>query len=182
MSRLIAVLDANVLYGITPTDLLITLAVRDAYRPHWSEAILDETIRNLTTNRPDLDPDKITQRFTLMNRALDGASIPAPPDSLVGEMTNDINDRHVLATAVMVGADVIVTENLRHFPPTSCAPHGIIAMSLDDFISELLDEQPTVVSDAITEMADRRNRPPITPHDLLKILERYIPQAVARLR
>ncbi len=49
MSRLIAVLDANVLYGITPTDLLITLAVRDAYRPHWSEAILDEAIR---TSRP----------------------------------------------------------------------------------------------------------------------------------
>ena len=182
MSRLIAVLDANVLYGITPTDLLITLAVRDAYRPHWSEAILDETVRNLTTNRPDLDPDKITRRFVLMNLALDGASIPPPPNVLVGEMTNDINDRHVLATAVMAGADVIVTENLRHFPPTSCAPHGIIAMSLDDFISELLDEQPTVVSDAITEMEDRRTRPPTTPDDVLAVLEQYIPQAVARLR
>jgi predicted nucleic acid-binding protein len=182
VSRLIAVLDANVLYGITPTDLLITLAVRDAYRPHWSEAILDEAIRNLTTNRHDLDPDKITQRFTLMNRALDGASIPAPSGSLVDEMTNDINDRHVLATAVMVGADVIVTENLRHFPPSASAPRGIIAMSLDDFISELLDEQPAVVGDAITEMADRRNRPPMTPDELLTILEQYIPRTVERLR
>ncbi len=81
-----------------------------------------------------------------------------------------------------VGADVIVTENLRYFPPSACALHGIIAMSLDDFISELLDEQPTVVSDAIIEMAGRRNRPPMTPDDLLEILERYIPQAVARLR
>jgi hypothetical protein len=49
VSRLIAVLDANVLYGITPTDLLVTLAVRDAYRPHWSAAIFDEAIRNITT-------------------------------------------------------------------------------------------------------------------------------------
>ena len=182
MSRIIAVLDANVLYGITPTDLLVTLAVRDAYRPHWSEAILDEAVRNLTTNRPDLDPHKITQRFVLMNRALGGASVPAPSDSLVHEMTNDVNDRHVLATAVMVGADVIVTENLRHFPPSACAPHGIIAMSLDDFIGELLDEQPTVVSDAITEMAGRRTRPPMTPADVLTILEQYIPRTVERLR
>ncbi|WP_394935783.1 PIN domain-containing protein [uncultured Ilumatobacter sp.] len=182
MSRIIAVLDANVLYGITPTDLLVTLAVRDAYRPHWSEAILDEAVRNLTTNRPDLDPDKITQRFVLMNRALDGASTPAPSDSLVEEMTNDVNDRHVLATAVTVGADVIVTENLRHFPPSACAPHGIVAMSLDDLIGELLDELPTVVGDAIIEMADRRNRPPMTPDDLLKILEQYIPRTVERLR
>jgi len=117
-----------------------------------------------------------------MNRALDGASIPAPSGSLVDEMTNDINDRHVLATAVMVGADVIVTENLRHFPPSACAPRGIIAMSLDDFISELLDEQPAVVGDAITEMADRRNRPPMTPDELLTILEQYIPRTVERLR
>ena len=182
MSRLIAVLDANVLYGITPTDLLITLAVRDAYRPHWSEAILDEAVRNLTTNRPDLDPHKITQRFVLMNRALDGASTPAPSDSLVHEMTNDVNDRHVLATAVMVGADVIVTENLRHFPQSACAPHGIVAMSLDNFVGELLDEQPSVVGQAITEIAGRRKRPPMTPDDLLAILERYIPLTAERLR
>ncbi|MDG1266680.1 MAG: hypothetical protein P8O03_10190, partial [Ilumatobacter sp.] len=118
----------------------------------------------------------------LMNRALDGASTPAPSDSLVEEMTNDVNDRHVLATAVTVGADVIVTENLRHFPPSACAPHGIVAMSLDDLIGELLDELPTVVGDAIIEMADRRNRPPMTPDDLLKILEQYIPRTVERLR
>lgn len=182
MSRLIAVLDANVLYGITPTDLLVTLAVRDAYRPHWSEAILDEAIRNLTTNRPDLDPNKITQRFMLMNRALDGASVPAPPSAVVNEMTNDVNDRHVLATAVMVGADVIVTENLRHFPQSACAPHGIVAMSLDNFVGELLDEQPSVVGQAITEIAGRRKRPPMTPDDLLAILERYIPLTAERLR
>ena len=132
MSRLTAVLDANVLYGITPTDPLITLAVRDAYRPHWSQAILDEAIRNLTTNRPDLDPHKITQRFALMNRALDGVSVPAPSDSLVHEMTNDVNDRHVLAAAVTVGADVIVTENLRHFPPSAGALRRVRQRSPSD--------------------------------------------------
>jgi len=61
--------------------------------------------------------------------------VPAPTDTLVAVMSNDIGDRHVLATAVTVGAEVILTENLRHFTPPACAPHGIIAMTLDDFIS-----------------------------------------------
>lgn len=86
------------------------------------------------------------------------------------------------ATAVTVDATLIVTENLRHFPHSACAPHCTVAMSLDDFIGELLDELPTVVGDAIIEVADRRNRPPMTPDDLLKILEQYIPRTIKRLR
>lgn len=182
MSRLVAVLDANVLYGIVPADLLITLAVQGAYRPHWSEPILDEAARNITTNRPDLDPDRVALRFNMMNRALEGASVPSPPPAVIDTMTNDAGDRHVLAVAVTVGADVIVTENLRHFPPSACAPHGIVALSLDDFIGELLDEQPTAVREAISEMAGRRNRPPMTPDALLAILDRYVPKTARRLR
>ena len=74
MTRPVAVLDANVLYGIVPTDLLNTLAIRGIYRPHWTDAILDEAIRNITTNRPDLDPTDIARRFELMNRALPSAT------------------------------------------------------------------------------------------------------------
>jgi hypothetical protein len=55
-------------------------------------------------------------------------------------------------------------------------------MSLDDFVGELLDEQPSVVGDAITEMAGRRTRPPMTPDDLLPILEQYVPRTAERLR
>ncbi len=47
---------------------------------------------------------------------------------------------------------------------------------------ELVDEQPSVVGDAITEMTGRRNQRPTTPDDLLAILERYIPRAAERLR
>jgi len=36
VTRPVAVLDANVLYGIVVTDLLITLAIHGVYRPHWT--------------------------------------------------------------------------------------------------------------------------------------------------
>jgi hypothetical protein len=182
VTRPVAVLDANVLYGIVPTDLLITLAIDGVYRPYWTEAILDEAIRNITANRPDLNQADIVRRFELMNRALPSANVAPPADTLLAAMSNDIGDRHVLAAAVTVGAEVIVTENLRHFTPPACAPHGIIAMTLDDFISELLDDHESVIIDAISEMASRRQRPPTSPAELLEILRHYIPDTIERLR
>ena len=182
MTRPVAVLDANVLYGIVPTDLLITLAIRGIYRPHWTDAILDEAIRNITTNRPDLDPTDIARRFELMNRALPSATVPPAADSVIAALTNDPGDRHVLAAAVSVGAEVIVTENVRHFTPGACAPHGIVAMTLDSFISELVDDHESVFIEAVEEMAGRRRLPPTSPTGLLDILHRYIPSTVERLR
>ena len=182
MTRPVAVLDANVLYGIVPTDLLITLAIRGVYRPHWTNAILDEAVQNIAANRPDLNPADIGRRFELMNRAVPNAIVAPVADSVIETMTNHPGDRHVLATAVAVGAEVIVTENLRHFPPGACAPHGIVAMTLDDFVIEFLDDQEPVVVDAIREMAGRRRRPPTSPEELTDILHHYVPRTVERLR
>lgn len=39
------------------------------------------------------------------------------PDKLIEQMTNDVGDRHVTATAVVAQAQVIVTFNLDHFKP-----------------------------------------------------------------
>jgi predicted nucleic acid-binding protein len=182
VTRPVAVLDANVLYGIVPTDLLITLAIQGIYRPHWTDTILDEAIRNITTNRPDLNPTDIARRFELMNRTLPSANVPPAADSVIAAMTNDPGDRHVLATAVTVGAEVIVTENVRHFTAPACAPHGIVAMTLDDFINELVDDHESVIVNAISEMASRRQRPPTSPAELREILAHYIPDSINRLR
>ena len=102
MAVRVAVLDANVLYGIEVTDVLLTMATRRLYRPHWSPEILDEVARNLRLRR-DLDPAAIDRRITQMNRALPGAA-EAPPASLIDEMPVNDKDRHVLALAVHTGA------------------------------------------------------------------------------
>ncbi len=47
----------------------------------------------------------------------------------------DPNDRHVLAAALKCEAEVIVTENLRHFPADALSPFGLVAQSADDFIA-----------------------------------------------
>ena len=129
MAARVAVLDANVLYGIEVTDLVLTMATRRLYRPHWSPQILDEVTRNLK-RRSDLDPMAIDRRITHMNRALPGA-LDEPPDSLISEMPVNEQDRHVLALAVHAGAPMIVTENLRDFPPRLLRRLEVEAVGVD---------------------------------------------------
>lgn len=84
MAPSVVILDANVLYAIEVTDVVLTLATRRVIRVHWSPAILDEVRRNLAL-RPDLAAKAIEYRIAQMNRALPGALDEAPPE-LVGSM------------------------------------------------------------------------------------------------
>lgn len=52
---------ANVLYPSTLRDLLIRLAQAGPVQAMWTNQILDEVFRSLTTNRPDL-AEKLLQR------------------------------------------------------------------------------------------------------------------------
>jgi len=129
--RRVGVVDANVLYPIELTDLLLTLAVHRLVRLHWSESILAEVRRNLA-RRADLDSAAIAYRIERMNRALPGALDEAPVP-LIASMPIVEHDRHVLALAVHVEADSIITFNLRDFPNEKCEPYGIEAVHPDAF-------------------------------------------------
>jgi hypothetical protein len=157
-SRSRVFLDTCVLFPQTLRDVLLTAAESGLYLPLWSSSVLDELERNLIEDR-GLTPRQATR--------LREAMIGALPDStvsgyhyLIPAMTNDGGDRHVLAAAVLGGAEIIVTENLRHFPAAACEPHNIRPRSVDDFLSGLLSadhERVCVVLRSIER--DRKNLP-----------------------
>lgn len=176
------VLDANVLYGVLTTDILLTTAGRRLYRAHWTDEIIDEAKRNVLRKRPDLDSLAVGRRFAAMNNAMPEARLDAPPAELVDIMTNDVADRHVLATAVIVKAELIVTENTKHFPRSACAPYGIETRTLDAFLTDLVSLNPAEVWESINEMALRRKNPPQTVASIANVLESYMPTALTALR
>jgi hypothetical protein len=86
--------DATVLYPSTLRDLLIRVAQAGLVQAKWSDQILDEVFRNLTANRPDLDPQKLARTRDLMNKAvrdclvsgyeplLEAIELPDPDDGM----------------------------------------------------------------------------------------------------
>ena len=180
MSVLVAVVDANVLYSIELTDLLLTMATRRLVRLHWSLEILDEVRRNLAL-RPDLSSEAIEYRILRMNTALPTAIDEAPPNLAESMPVND-KDRHVLALAVHVDASVIVTFNLRDFPTAACEPYGVEPLGPDDFVVAIATADPTGVHQTLAEIAERRTRPPMTVDQFLDRLAPTLPTFADRMR
>lgn len=181
MTVRVAVVDANVLYSIELTDLFLTLATHRLVRVHWSETILDEVRRNLAI-RPDLTESAIDYRIGRMNLALPDALQGPPPDELVEAMPVNAKDRHVLALAVQVEADSLVTFDLGDFPPALCEPYGVEPLHPDELLDVLAADEPERVAAVLVEIAARRRRPSITPTLLVDRLELTIPKFVSRCR
>ncbi|MFN6118831.1 MAG: PIN domain-containing protein [Actinomycetes bacterium] len=180
MSGRVVVVDANVLYSIELTDLLLTLAAHRLVRVHWSPTILDEVRRNLA-KRADLSPGAIAHRIDRMNRAVPGA-LDEPPEALIEAMPITEHDRHVLALAVHVEADTILTFNLRDFPASACEPHGVEAVDPDSFAVAVAESDPSRAYAALLDIARRRTRPPMTVRELLDRLEVVLPNFVSQVR
>lgn len=167
-----ALYDANVLYPNVLRDALIRVGVEGLVRAHWTDAILDEVFRSLTRNRPELEVDRLRRLRELMCAALPAAMVTDYQDLVVGLTLPDPDDRHVLAAAIRVGAQVIVTSNLKDFPANRLAPFDIEAKSPDDFLVDQFFLDQSAVRGVIRDIARSRARPAVTETAITDELER----------
>jgi hypothetical protein len=77
----------------------------------------------------------------------------------------------VLAAAIHVQADVIVTCNLRHFPPEPLPPYSIEAQPPDEFLIHPIDLAPGPVCAAARPHRMRLKNPEKTVTEALETLE-----------
>ena len=78
---------------------------------------------------------EITYRRQQMNAAFPEAMVTVPSALVKAvECIPDQGDRHILATAVMARANVIVTQNTRHFPKDCLEQYGVLCQTADDFL------------------------------------------------
>ncbi len=77
----------------------------------------------------------------------------------------------MLAAAVVGGADIIVTRNLRDFPAERLAPHGLVALHPDAFVAELFEADADAVLDAVRDHRAALRRPPRSVGAYLAALE-----------
>jgi hypothetical protein len=158
------------------------LALTDLYLARWSEAIHEDWIRNAIQDYPDFTLAKAVRIRALMDANVRDCLVTGYEMLIPALTLPDPDDRHVLAAAIRVGAVVIVTANLKDFPPTVLREYGIEARHPDGFISELLTVSPDTVCGAVRRQRESLKNPPMTVVEFLSVLERQnLPQTVKAL-
>lgn len=173
------VIDACALYPYSLRDTLLRLAEAEFYDLYWSDEILAETERCLVQVY-GASEEMAAKHLTVMREAFDGSVVPTEQiEQLIPAMTNHEGDRHVLAAAQAIGAEQIVTFNLKHFAEEHTAPLGIEAIHPDQFLVNQLSLDGPVVVNVLRKQAGAFVNPPWTLDELLDALRDMVPQFVS---
>ncbi|MGB9306343.1 MAG: PIN domain-containing protein [Mycobacterium sp.] len=168
----VALLDTSVLWPSLQRDFLLSLAVEGLYRPLWSTAILEELRYHEAQkligsgHAPALAAQRARRLVDRMSTAFDD-SVVMNWESLDGTFgLPDADDEHVVAAALVGGADVIVTSNLKDFP-TQQIPNPLTAISPMQFAADTVAVSPDIAHRAVIGMASRFVRPTSTVDEIL---------------
>lgn len=166
--RFIGVLDTNVILPIEIRDLLFWFAHDDLYIPKWSKHIFDEWEDVMRRNY--ISEKEIKKRIGWANQVFPDAMVQNY-EALINSLTlPDEKDRHVLAAAIKINANIIVTNNLKDFPNAYLASFGLSAKKADDFLTDTIDLNPEVAVHSFRKLVMNRRNPNL---DAYQVLDRF---------
>lgn len=162
------VLDTNVIYPINVRDLLFWFAYHELYTPKWSQQIFNEWKKVMLNKEvPENEADKRIHKAQL---AFPDALVKNYESLIEGLDLPDPKDRHVLAAAIKVNADLIITNNLKDFPKEYLTQFGLSAKTADDFITDIIDLNPKTAIRAFRDLVLNHTNPDL---DEYQILDRF---------
>ena len=184
MARFGVVLDACVLYSITLTDTLLSIAETGLFSPMWSRQITEEAQLALRKRLPEESHFGLSKRFSNMDDAFTNARIDPSPSLVSGlaPICPDPKDAHVVVTALKGRAELIVTANIRDFPSSLLAPLGLHALTPDEFLLDLLDRGPENTLMGLSAQAARKSHPSLTLTELTAGMSATTPKFVAAVQ
>ena len=180
MSSIGVVLDACVLYPGSLRDTFLRAAEAGLFRLCLTYDILEEMKRNLIENS-HMAEDKAQRIVDHIKNFFDEAFV-IKHTLLIPSMPINEKDRHVLAAAVASGAQIIVTQNLKDFPPHLLAPFEVEALSADDFLIHQFTQNKEEIVAIIKQQASCLKNPPVTVTWVLERLEAFVPNFVKMMR
>jgi predicted nucleic acid-binding protein len=155
--RFTCVLDTNIILPIEIRDLLFWFAYYDLYTPKWSKHIFEEW--DVVMKRMGVSEKERVKRIGKANAAFPDAMVKNYEPLINSLVLKDEKDRHVLAAAIKTNANVIVTNNLKHFPDDYLSTFGLSAKTADDFLTDTIDLNPELAIKAFRKLAVNRTNP-----------------------
>jgi predicted nucleic acid-binding protein len=150
------VLDACVLVPAVLRDTLLRLAEKRLFVPKWSGEIIAEMTRTLQ-NKLNKTQAQTNYLVGELKKHFGDAWVENY-SRIISVCESDEKDRHVLAAAIKAPAELIVTFNLKHFPPASLAPWAMEVSHPDDFLVDLFHLENAIVIHTLHEQAGQLNR------------------------
>jgi hypothetical protein len=159
MAQRSGVLDASVLYVESVRSLLLWIADGGGFAPFWTKRILEETRNNLIEGGVIAAEQWDRLRNAMVTAFPEAMIDQGAVDAIADEMPNEAKDRHVLATALVSDANLVVTSNIRHFLPGDLARVGKRGVTPDDLLCELLWAEPNIVRESLELQAAHTRTP-----------------------
>ncbi|MCL2784203.1 MAG: PIN domain-containing protein [Propionibacteriaceae bacterium] len=153
-------------------DTIWRCAERGLFRPKWSQQVLEEVLQVVPKVHPELPPSRVYYRLDQMRRAFEESIVCGYGPMISGISLPDPHDRHIVAAAQVGRADLIVTDNLSHFPSEELEKFGLEAVGPDCFLQDMLDLAPEIIRSIILIQALDAQRPSQQEEDVLVALER----------
>ena len=171
--------DADIVYPIRVCDFILTASTNGLLQPPIvSDTILDEALRNVAADRPDLDPSLIERRFANVRLATDGHGV-AIPKRFVDDSIINPKDRHVIAAAEFHSVDIVVSNDrrLRREVGTwaKMSERKLVALSADALAKRMIKHDRAAVAEVVQAMARRMNKPKRTGAEVLAALTLSLP-------
>ena len=161
-------MDTNILFPLVVRDVLFWFAHYDLYTPKWSKHIFDEWVEVM--KRKNVPEEEIEKRIDNANRAFPDAMVRNYELLIEGLNLPDEKDRHILAAAIKINANVIVTNNLKDFPSDYLSSFGLVAKSAEDFLTDVIDLNQEKAIDAFRTLVLNRKNPEMNEYQVLDIL------------
>lgn len=182
MKAVSVIVDSCVIFPMPLCDTLLCAAEAELYCVHFSQEILDGATRNLV-KKGRMTEFKAARFQEMIKNTFPEAMVEVPA-SLVEAMTNHPGDRHVLAAAIIAKANIIVTDNLKHFPQEALEPYGIEVQHPNVFLTQLFDNDPESMVEVIRQQAEDLKNPPQTVAEIIEKLEKNnrVPEFASRVR
>jgi hypothetical protein len=139
-----------VLFAQEQRNILMTLAVENLFRLHWTDEIEDEWIRNRREHllKKGLDTDAPARTAAKMRKANPDFD-PGDWQPFVGKTgRTDPRDRHVAAAAIACAPSYLLTWNIGDFDIEHLANHRVVVRNPDEFLCEIYDDDPVVTFEA----------------------------------
>ncbi len=163
-------LDTCVLYPTVMREVLLGVAATGAFKPLWSERILEEWARAARK----IGPNGETQargEIAALRAAWPNSEVRWKPSLEDRLYLPDPADTHVLAAAIASSSDAIVTMNAKDFPRNTLAEEGLERIDPDALLRRLWGDDPEgvgAVCQAVRAEAERLSGEPWEMRRLLK--------------